>query len=294
MRTYVIIFAILLSASATLAGTGLAFLEIPVGARESALGGAGAALVTGPTSTMYNPALAAFMPRSAALMIERHFADTRGEYFGFTVRHGSWGFSPHYLGTRVSDIELRNQASRDPISTFDAVNAGVGSAVAYNFLKHYAVGITGDYLYQKISDATVDGWAIDAGAAARDVVPGLTIGLAAQHIGKMHKMVSEAPRLPETMRGAVAYEHAVASYGTLLVTAEAQGVKDNTPLFKGGIEYRAPGYIALRAGWVEGLAAQNLSLGVGFFVKYFRLDYAFIPYRENLGEGHRFSLTFDI
>jgi hypothetical protein len=294
MKTFIFLLAILLGASACFAGTGLAFLEIPVGARESALGGAGAAIVTGPTSVTYNPALAAFMNRSVAMMIERHFADTRGEFVGFTLRHGAWALSPHYLGTRVSDIELRDQASRDPIATFDAVNAGVGTAVAYNFLQHYAVGITGDYLYQKISDATVDGWALDFGGAARDVVRGLTVGLAAQHIGKMHKMVSEAPRLPQTLRFGAAYEHAVSSYGTLMVTAEAQGVNKNTPQFKGGIEYRAPGYAALRAGWVEGLDAQNLSLGGGFFVKYFRLDYAFIPYRENLGDGHRFSLTFDI
>jgi hypothetical protein len=79
-----------------------------------------------------------------------------------------------------------------------------------------------------------------------------------------------------------------------MVVAEAQAVRDNTPQFKGGIEYRAPEYAALRIGWVEGLEAQNVSVGIGFFVRQFRLDYAFIPFRENLGEGHRFTLNFDI
>ncbi|MDD5087638.1 MAG: hypothetical protein PHI18_02415, partial [bacterium] len=90
------------------------------------------------------------------------------------------------------------------------------------------------------------------------------------------------------------YDHALNGIGSLLVVAEAQAVKNQPPLFKGGIEYRAPGYLALRVGYVEGLAAQDVSLGVGFFLREFRLDYAFIPYKESLGEGHRFSLAVDI
>ena len=295
MRRLIFAFVMLLAVvSMSAGGTGLSFLEIPVGARESALGGCGAALVSGPTSAAYNPATVAFTPRSVAFMHNRHFADTRAEFIGFTVRRGRLALSPHYWGTRVSDIELRTEPTREPVSTFDATHSAVGAALATRFGEHYSAGITGRYLYQKIHIESSDGWAMDAGVLARGLVPNLDVGLALQHLGKMTKFVSEAPELPTTLRGGAAYEHALSKYGAVLLCAEAQAVKDNTPLWRGGIEYRAPGYVALRAGFVEGLEAQDVSLGLGFFVRHYRLDYAFVPYRENLGEGHRFSLALDL
>lgn len=294
MRTFVAVLLLILSTAASYAGTGLAFLEIPVGARESALGGSGVALISGPTSAMYNPATPAFTPRSVALMLTKHFADTRAEFVGFTVRRGPLALSPNYLGTRVPDIEFRDQPSAAPISTFDAVNSAVGTAVAVQIMDKYSVGVAARYLYQKIQMETSDGWGFDAGALARDVIPGLNLGAAVQNMGKMSRFASEAPKLPTAIRAGAAYEHALLTYGTVLMTAEAEGVRDNKPLFKGGVEYRAPGYVALRAGYVQGLDAQNVSFGLGLFISHYRLDYAFIPYRENLGEGHRFSFAFDL
>ena len=227
-------------------------------------------------------------------MLTKHFADTRSEFIGFTVRHGALALSPSYLGTRVPDIEFRDQPSVVPISTFDAVNSAVGAALAVKISDKYSVGLAGRYLYQKIQLETSDGWGFDAGAFAHNVVPGLNIGAAVQNMGSMSKFITEAPRLPTTLRAGAAYEHAVSTLGSLLITAEADGVRDNTPVFKGGLEYRAPGYLAIRAGYVQGLDTQNISFGLGFFISQFRLDYAFIPYRENLGEGHRFSFAFDI
>jgi hypothetical protein len=294
MKTFFAFLLLILATSVCLAGTGLAFLEIPVGARESALAGSGVALVTGPTSAMYNPATTAFVPRSVALMLTKHFADTRSEYVGFTVHHGRFALTPSYLGTRVPDIEYRNQASANPISTFDAVNSAVGAALAFKFSDRYSVGVAARYLYQKIQFEKSDGWGFDAGVMARNVMPGLTLGAAMQNAGKMSPFATESPKLPTALRGGAAYEYSVSKLGTVLVTAEGQAIRDNTPLFSGGVEYRAPGYLALRAGYVQGLDAQNLSFGVGFFISQFRLDYAFIPFKENLGEGHRFSFAFDL
>jgi hypothetical protein len=295
IKYFVIAISVLLMTAIAGAATGVSFLEIPVGARESALGGCGAALITGPTSVTYNPASAALMPRSVALMESRHFGDTHAQFVGFTVRHGALAISPHYWGTRTSDFEYRTQPSAEPISMFDAVNSSLGATVALNLAKHYSIGLTGRYIWQKIQTASADGYGLDAGAMAQNVLlPGLTLGVAAQHLGKMSMFTSEHPRLPATVRGGAAYDYVLPKIGSLLITADAQAVRDNKPQFKGGLEYRAPGFVALRAGYVSGLDAQNVSLGVGLFYRMIRLDYAFIPYKEDLGEGHRFSLTFDI
>jgi hypothetical protein len=285
---------VLLASAVAQAGSGVSFLEIPVGARESALGGAGVALVSGPSSAAHNPAAMAFASRGVALVHNRHFADTRTLYIGFNARRGRFAFTPNYWGTRVPDIEYRTAPTSQPISTFDAVNWSVGGTVAADVGRHLAVGIGTRYLLQKIHVEESSGWSVDAGVLARRVWQGLSVGVALQHWGDMSRFVSESPQLPTTLRAGAAYEQDLGKAGMLTVVAEAQAVRDNTPQFKGGIEYRAPEYAALRIGWVEGLEAQNVSVGIGIFIRQFRLDYAFIPYRENLGEGHRFALNFDI
>jgi hypothetical protein len=286
---------IFLAASSVFANTGLSFLEIPVGARESALGGCGVALVTGPTSSVHNAAAVMFTNRSAAVMRTQHFGDVTALFAGFTLRNKSFALSPHYWGTTVPDIEYRVEPTRAPVSTFDAMNTALGGALAYKINERFAAGVGVHYIYQKISIETSDGWAMNAGLMGRNILTnGLTCGLAMQNWGHMNAMATESPRLPTTLRGGLAYERGIGSYGTVMGTAEAAAVQHNTPRFAGGLEFRAPGYVALRAGYVAGLEAQNLSLGIGLFYKQIRLDYAFIPYRENLGEGHRFALTFDI
>jgi hypothetical protein len=289
----IIVLLVALTATAQ-AGTGVSFLEIPVGARESALGGAGVALVSGAGSVTHNPAATAFAGRGAVLVHNRHFADTRTLFIGFNARRGRFAFTPNYWGTNIPDIEYRTDPTSSPISTFDAVNWSLGGNVAVNLGHGIAAGIGARYILQKIHVDESNGYSIDAGMLAHRVWRGLSVGAALQHWGDMSNFAAESPKLPTALRGGAAYEYDAGKIGMLTVTAEAHAVRDNTPQFKAGIEYRAPEYAALRVGWVEGLDAQNMSFGLGVFIKQFRLDYAFIPYRENLGEGHRFTLNFDI
>jgi hypothetical protein len=276
------------------AGTGVSFLEIPVGARESALGGAGVVLVSGASSAAHNPAAAAFSPRGVSLVHNRHFADTRTLFIGFNVRRGRFAFTPNYWGTRVPGIEYRTSPTSEPISTFDAVNWSLGGTAAADVGHNIAVGVGARYILQKIQIEESSGWSVDAGVLARRVYHGLSVGASLQHLGSMSHFADESPRLPTALRGGASYEYELGKAGVLMAVVEAHAVRDNTPQFKGGLEYRAPEYAALRIGWVEGLDAQDISFGLGLFIKQFRLDYAFIPYRDNLGEGHRFTLNFDI
>ncbi|RQV94132.1 PorV/PorQ family protein [bacterium] len=294
-RTILAFIAVLLYCTAAFATTGYTFLEIPVGARQSALGGVGVALESGPTSAAYNPALIAFAKHSSVvLMANRHFGDTRAQFFGATISGKRFSFSPHYWGTRVGDIEYRSAPTRDPISEFDAINSAFGASVATRLTKSFAVGLTGHYLYHKIHVESSDGYAFDAGAFYRSPVKGLSFGAAVNHLGHVSEFIAEDVTLPTTVRGGATYERIIIGAGTFSVTAEGAGVKDNTPLYRGGLEYRAPQFAALRLGYTEGLEAQGMSFGFGLFYSGVQIDYAFIPYKEELGEGHRFSFGLDL
>jgi hypothetical protein len=296
MKKLILTLAIsLLLVASAFAATGYSFLEIPVGARQSALGGAGVAFESGPTSAAYNPALTAFADHnSVVLMANRHFGDTRAQFFGATLKSKRFAFSPHYWGTRVGSIEFRDAPTRDPISEFDAINSAVGASAAMQLSKSFALGVTGHYLYQKIHIESSDGYAFDAGGFWQSPVKGLSFGTAVNHLGHVSEFIQDEVILPATLRGGAAYERILRGVGTLLVTAEGAGVRDNTPLYRGGVEYRAPQFVALRAGYTEGLESQGVSFGFGLFYSGVQIDYAYVPYKEELGEGHRFSFELNL
>ena len=294
-KSFATVFAILwLAAASAFAQTGFTFLEIPVGARESALGGAGVALVSGPTSAAHNPAaLSRSRYTSFAAMTTRHFGDTRAQFFSLNMRTKSLAFAPHFWGTRVPDVELRDAPSLEPIDLFDVTFSAVGVASSWSLNEKLSFGATIRYLHSKIYTESSEGWATDFGALWSTPVKALTLGAAVNHLGNVNSYANEDVTLPTTLRLGGAYDYSFGQAGNLLFTAEGDAVNENTPNFRGGLEYRAPEFLALRAGYVTGLETQGLSFGAGLSYRRFALDYAFLPYKEELGEGHRLGFRID-
>lgn len=59
-----------------------------------------------------------------------------------------------------------------------------------------------------------------------------------------------------------------------------------------GTEYQVTNNLFVRAGYNSRNDSGNgISLGCGFIVRNFHVDYSFLPY-ERLGDVHRFSLQF--
>lgn len=285
---------IILMCSLAQAQTGFTFLEIPVGARESALGGAGAALVTGPTSAAHNPAaLAKLRHSSFGALTTRHFGDTRANFFSLLIRSRSLSVAPHFWGTSVPDIEYRTAPTRDPIRTFEATFSAVGIASGWKVLPRLNAGVTARYLHSKILFESSEGWSADGGLLWDSPLEPLRIGAAVNHLGNVNQYATEDVTLPTTFRLGGAWDQELGTAGGLLLTAEGFAVRDNSPRFCGGVEYKAPQFLALRLGYVTGLEAQGLSFGAGLNYKRFIVDYAFLPYREELGEGHRAGLTIE-
>ncbi|NUO18828.1 PorV/PorQ family protein [bacterium] len=289
-----IIIAVMLLSSLTFAQTGFTFLEIPVGARESALGGAGVALVTGPTSAAHNPAaLSRLQHASFSALTTRHFGDTRASYFGLNIKSGKVAFTPHFWGTAIPDIEYRTAPTREPISTFEATFSAVGISSGFKLTNDLCAGVTARYLHSKIHFESAEGWSADGGLLWSTPVEQLTLGAAVNHLGNVNQYMTEDVTLPTTMRLGGAWEQELGNAGGVLLTAEGAAVNEQTPRYAAGIEYQAPEYLAVRLGYVEGLETQGLSFGAGVNYNRFRVDYAFLPYREELGEGHRVGLTIE-
>jgi len=288
------IVSLLLLSTASFAQTGFAFLEIPVGARESALGGSGVALVTGPTSAAHNPAaLAELKYTSFSALTTRHFGDARASYFGLNIKARKFSITPHFWGTAIPDLEYRTAPTSEPISEFDATFSAVGISSGWHLTKNLSAGVTARYLHSKIHYESAEGWSSDAGFLWHAPVEQLSIGAAVNHFGAVNQYATDDVTLPTTARLGGAWTQELGTAGGFLITAEGAAVKDQTPRFSGGAEYKAPQYLALRVGYVAGLDTQGLSFGAGLDYRRFRVDYAFLPYKEELGEGHRVGLTIE-
>ncbi|MCB1059991.1 MAG: PorV/PorQ family protein [Calditrichaeota bacterium] len=290
-----IILALLLLAGTSYGQTGFTFLEIPVGARESALGGAGVALISGPTSAAHNPAALAHLKHTSfAALTTRHFGDSRASFFGLNIRARKFSLTPHFWGTTVPDIEYRTSPTRDPISTFDASYSAVGVSSGWKVTNEIAVGVTARYLHSKINFESAEGWSSDLGILVRPKVEQLSIGAAVNHLGAVNQYATEDVTLPTTVRVGAAWQQELGTAGGLMFTAEGAKPREHDTRIAGGVEYRAPQYLALRVGYVSGLEAQGVSFGAGLNYNRFTLDYAFLPYKEELGEGHRVGLGIEL
>lgn len=278
-----------------MAAPGFTFLQIGVGAREGAMGGAGAALSKGPAAAYFNPANLVRTKRGGALlMLNRHFADITSQYLAITMRSGPWAITPHYLSTTVPDIELRDRPTREPDALFDSRDAALGLSVARRVAFGLSLGATVNYLWEKIYIEASDGWGFDFGAAWAAPLVGLRLGAAVQNMGKASKFVAEAPDLPTLLRLGASFSQKLPVLGSVTVAADWLAIRDQTPEQRFGLELAPLVILRLRGGFVTGVEALRATAGFGLAYKGLQFDYAYIPFREHLGEGHRFAFGVEL
>src|SRR5206468_1872469 len=98
--------------------------------------------------------------------------------------------------------------------------------------------------------------------------------------------------LPAAAQAGLSYAFGVGSTLTLGGSADARITRGRTVLGLVGAELTAPQTgAALRIGWRFNDSASSLSVGAGYELRAVRLDYAFVPYDQDLGDTHRFSLS---
>ena len=271
---------------------GLLFLKMGAGAKAVAMGEAYVAVANDVTSTYWNPAgLANLHSLGVHFTHNKWFQDVSHEFVALSIpyRKQTLGLSVSY--TSIGDIEYRTSPTTEPLSTVSAHDLAVGFSYARNLNNTFAVGATVKYLHEKIYLDTASGFAIDAGMLYNPHFGGLTFGVSTVNIGKMGKMRQEEISLPTQVRGGIAWQkqmNSVIKHVTLateMVTDEFEDV-----YFHAGFEGIFEDILALRAGYQFGYDTKDLSFGIGLCIGRYRLDYAYIPYQENLGNVQRFSI----
>jgi long-subunit fatty acid transport protein len=293
-RTFAIIILLGISFqfALTQAGkTGLSFLKLGLGSRALSMGEAYSAIGNEPGAMNYNPATLTQSQSVQAVFSHREWVqDTKSEFLGVTTMLDDFVLGFGVNSVSVSDIEIRSVPG-EADGTFDAKNASLGISAAYKFSDEISAGFTANYLYEKIyvDEATGFGWNF----GATYVTPwDVRLGFALNNLGSMNELQSIATTLPTTFRFGGAYEIPLEKIdGGFTTAAEIVSVKNEGKAHLHlGVEFEYQKMFALRGGFQSGYESKSFTSGIGFKYNMFKLDYAFVPVKLDLGSSHSFTI----
>lgn len=289
--------------SGAAAGTTTAdFLNLPVGARAAAMGGAYSAVSEEASAVYWNPAGLVQIPKlSAVFMRAQYLEETSYQYAAYahrlsydSVLAGSvlltdigsikqTDISGNTLGSFTPRDQVFTLAYSKAILEFSDKDIDVSIGVSAKYIKSQIVGSARSY-------------AGDIGVMTYNFsdIP-YRLAVTASNIGGGLKYDTESNPLPLAFK----LGGALNPFQNMLFSADVVFPKQNKPNVLLGAELATTPNeltrLCVRAGlntrqMRDGIS--GMSLGVGATLHFFSLDYAFVPMGE-LGSAHRISLTFD-
>lgn len=299
MRTRALALAGLLTCAAARAGlcaneagTGAAaFLNLPADARSAALGGAVTGSARGGMALFQNPAGLGAGPGEVAFSHSLLAEDISCDALASAVPLGFGGA----LGLGAQYLRYGSLASLDntglPAGSISPSDGALALGYGFALMKDVYLGAAGKYINSKIS-GSASALALDAGL----LVGGdeLSVGFAAQNLGKPMKFRDEGAPLPANLRAGLYAHYSPALQWSVDFNFPRQG----RAWIGAGAEYalaRGEAWSLLaRAGYntaaLDTRRVNGLSAGFGLARKGVALDYAFRT-MGLLGATHHFGLT---
>jgi hypothetical protein len=273
--------------------TTMAFLKMGAGADAIGMGDAVVSSIDGPNATYWNAGATGFLPGIQATVVHNEsFQSVRQEFAGLTKSFGRWAVGGSFLGTWTENMDSYDE-SANYLGKFAYYGFAAGVTGARKLNDTWGVGVTVKYVRDAFDVYSASGMAVDLGIQGREVFPRLGVGLSVLHLGSKTSYVEKSYDLPRTIQGGVSYTLPLSSLGSeALVAAEVRTVLGEETSLLTGIEYRVKRTAHLRVGYRSGMDTQDVSFGVGFQKAPLVIDYAYVPFGEDLGAQHRIGLTY--
>ena len=271
--------------------TGAQFLQVGVGARPLAMGGAFSALADDANAVNWNPGgLAEVKSKQLTASYNSLFKDENQGFLAYASPAGDAGamaVGVNYLV--VSDIARRDQDTETPDSTFANSNYVLDLAYGRPFGDALSMGVNLKYIREDLDAFKGSAMAMDVGALYKTSIEGLTAGAVVQNLGTK---LGPDP-LPLLLKGGAAYKM-LSQRLVLAADVDWQAI-DQRAYGNLGAEFWIDKALALRGGYEVGHSVDKAGSMVGFAgglgvkLSQMTLDYAFVPFGD-LGNTHRVTV----
>lgn len=288
---YQIIFTICLqnTVSAGVGTTSGVFLNEPIGARPSSMGGAFSAVSDDANSIYSNPAGYHYMPNSEiTTMYNKMLMDTSISYIGYVQPLKKDGtISASFLMFYGGNIEIN---SLDGTSETKKASSDWAGSVGYgtNLDELFFVGgnfkIIRSTLVEQYSATAI---AFDVGGLYRSIDSKFSCGIAVYNLGSGLKYLDTSESLPFSIKTGVGYKVLEDEINSVLTSADINfGIIDKTTKVNMGVEYWLLKTLAIRAGYNP----SSWTVGIGLNAFGGILDYGYAPMLDET--THKISLSF--
>ena len=288
----------MLVATPALAGpSGFAFLEVPAGARASALSGAFASLGEGVEASFWNPAgLAAVQRPEISGAHFESFENLRHDQFAVATPLFGGGIAGSLRAFYSEPIVARDELGNE-IGTFGGNDLEFGVSYGHPLTEAFRIGGGMHLIHERIAELSTDTYAFSAGATWQSPGhPALRLAAMADHIGPDANFMFEdgpgqAVPMPLAFQAGGSYRFALRGAASIAAALEGRAVRGRPTVGMLGGELNHPSGAALRVGFRMNDDASRFSAGAGYAMHALRLDYAFVNDEQDVGDSHRFSFT---
>jgi hypothetical protein len=279
------------------APSGFAFLEVPAGARASALGGAFSTLGDGVEAAFWNPAgLAAVHGLQVAGSHYEFFENLRHDHFAVAGHLAGGGVAASLRALYSEPIEERDEFG-NLIGTFGAHDLEFGLAYGTDLGGGLRAGLTTAIVRERIANLATNSVTFGGGATWEpEAWPGLRLGASAHNLGpdahyRFDGIEGAAVPLPYAVQAGACYRWDVGARLGVRGALEMRMSRGRNAVAMLGAEIAQPLGAAVRLGLRANDDASTFSLGAGYGFPSLHVDYAFVPYRLELGDTHRLSFS---
>lgn len=280
------------------AGTsGLQFLKIGVGARETAMGGSVASLVNDANAVFWNASGIAYVENyQLSLSHNQWLVNSKHNAAVFAFPFSSFVFALSAASLQIDEFEETTALAPD--GTGRMVSAGdyvIGLAAARRFTDRLSIGLQVKYVQEKLDDYSIDNVLFDVGAIYATGFRDLTLGFSLQHFGPDMRLLNQDFRTPLLFRLSASDKFKFSDDISITGSAELVHPTDNVEWVNFGAELQLLNLLALRGGHRLNVDEGKWSFGVGIIPPSLgginaRFDYAFVLSERVFDNVHRFSI----
>jgi hypothetical protein len=274
---------------------GLDFLNVPVGARASGMGGAFVAVADDASAAYWNPAGLSRIGPQVLFAHNAYIVDMKQEYVSAVTRFGEWTVAGSFNIFDIGTLEKRDDSGA-LLGEFRPFDLSLGISVAYPVLEDLSLGATAKGIMSDIDIETATGFLFDIGAiwdGAIGPVEGISAGVTVRNLGPSLTFIDEPFDAPLGVRGGLAYRRDMPAAGSRFVLSfDVESMRGgDIETFVGGEWYYGE-YISGRLGLNPNSDTRDFATGFGAHYRDFVVDYAYVPFTSDLGSSHRIGVTY--